>query len=121
MHDHLEGFGLLLGLHLLLAPPHLVIVIDVATLTLAFGVVLTVASVRAGRRKRTPSILVVAVIAHAHRVEGPVDVLARRHRAFLSTTLVLLALEIFLTQVHQHHALCAGVCCVQVLCAGGLR
>ena len=71
----------LLGLHLfllllLLAAPHLVIVIDVAALALAFRVDRLLAGMDTVSGQRAPAVLMVAVVAHAHRVEGQIDVRA---------------------------------------------
>ena len=71
----------LLGLHLfllllLLAAPHLVIVIDVAALALAFRVDRLLAGMDTVSGQRAPAVLMVAVVAHAHRVERQIDVRA---------------------------------------------
>ena len=67
---------LLFLLLLLLAAPHLVIVIYVAALTFAFRVDRLLAGMNAVSGQRAPTVLMVAVIAHAHRVEGQIDVRA---------------------------------------------
>ena len=69
----------LLGLHLfllllLLTAPHLVIVIDVATLALALRVDRLLAGMHTVSGQRAPTVLMVAVVAHAHGVEGQIDV-----------------------------------------------
>ena len=71
----------LLGLHLfllllLLAAPHLVIVIDVAALALALRIDRLLAGMDTVSGQRAPAVLMVAVIAHAHRVEWQIDVRA---------------------------------------------
>ena len=69
----------LLGLHLfllllLLTAPHLVIVIDVATLALTLRVDRLLAGMHTVSGQRAPAVLMVAVVAHAHRVERQIDV-----------------------------------------------
>lgn len=54
----------------LLPATHLVVVVDVAALALALSVVLAETRVDALGGGTTPPILVVAVVAHAHGVEG---------------------------------------------------
>ena len=71
----------LLGLHLfllllLLAAPHLVVVIDVAALALALRIDRLLAGMDAVSGQRAPTVLMVAVVAHAHGVEGQIDVRA---------------------------------------------
>ena len=79
------GFqGRLLFLSLYLAASHLIVVINVAALTLAFGVDGPLARMAAFSRKCTAPILVVAVVAHAHRVQWQFSVRTRRDCALLA-------------------------------------
>ena len=71
---------------LFLAALHLIVVIDVAALTLALGVHGTLVGMNAVSGHALAPILVIAVIAHAHGVEGRVFVRARCHLALLAAT-----------------------------------
>ena len=73
----------MLFLELALAAAHFVVVIDVTALTLALGVDSADTRVRAIGRHGAPAVLVVAMVAHAHRVEGQVRVRTRTDLAFL--------------------------------------
>ena len=75
---------LLFLLLLLLAAPHLVIVIYVAALAFAFRVDRLLAGMNAVSGQRAPTVLMVAVIAHAHRVEGQIDVRTCRYGALFA-------------------------------------
>ena len=82
-----EHFLLRLNLFLLLlllTAPHLVIVIDVAALALALCINRLLAGMDAVSGKRAPTVLMVAVIAHTHRVEGQIDVRACRYGALFA-------------------------------------
>ncbi len=57
------------GEQLLLAALHLIVVIDVAALTLALGIEESLASMSTISGERASTILVVAVVAHAMSVE----------------------------------------------------
>ena len=83
----MKSFALLLSLLLLklfLATSQLIVVVDVATLALAFGVDQSLASMRTVSRHITPSILVIAVIAHAHGIEWEIGVRAGGDLTLLS-------------------------------------
>ena len=75
---------LLFLLLLLLAAPHLVIVIYVAALAFALSVNWLLAGMNAVSGQRAPTVLMVAVIAHAHRVEGQIDVRTCRYGALFA-------------------------------------
>ena len=87
---------LLLGLLLLLSSAHLVVVVDVAALALALCVVITLPCMDAVSCHCLPPILMVAMIAHAHRVQRQIRVLAGRDGALLAPEPLLLGLWICL-------------------------
>lgn len=76
---------MLFGEQLFLSATHLIVVVDVAALALAFGVVLTDTRVGTLRSQRASSVLVVAVVAHSHSVQWPTLVVASRNDSFLTT------------------------------------
>ena len=78
---------LLFLLLLLLAAPHLVIVIYVAALAFAFRIDRLLTGMNAVSGQRAPAVLMVAVIAHAHRVEGQIDVRACCYLALFAAEL----------------------------------
>ena len=62
---------------------HLVIIVDVAALALALSVDGALACMGTVGSERASAVFMVAVVAHAHGVQGQVDVLARSDLAFL--------------------------------------
>ena len=74
----------LLLLELLLTAPHLVVVIDIATLALALGVEGPVACMNTVSGQTAPPVLVVAVVAHALSIERKVGVRASRDFALFA-------------------------------------
>ena len=63
----------LLQLQFTLSAAHFIIVVDVAALTLALCVDRSLTSVMTLRSQRATAILVIAVVAHAHRVQREVS------------------------------------------------
>lgn len=84
----LSGLALLL-LKLLLAAPHLVVVVDVAALALALGVEGPAACVNTVSGQTASPVLVVAVVAHALGIERQIGVRACRDLALLAARLAL--------------------------------
>ena len=77
----------MLFLELALAPTHLVIVIDVAALALALGVDCALAGMAALCRQSAATVLMIAMIAHAHSVKGQISVrTGRNYTLFASGT-----------------------------------